>query len=255
MSQTLKILGIILFSLTSINSFSGDDKGNGGNALVCYSDDGEKSSVEFLDFYEARTFRFIHANLYTPDGTFYSKVNLVIKRIQRLSPELALYFKNLANLFLPDALFLRDIQLISSEDSFHLGLPDNKICKVEQVVHQQFPEYPEDYRYIIDLDLWELLPIDDRVGLVFHEITYNQLLHLNSSKDIRYFTSIITSDKINNFDLRDFIGLLRKVGFSEFPYNNQRINLRKPITFKYDEELKKLKIKTATLIDDAAYIH
>lgn len=242
------LISSILIILISFSSFAGDDKGNGGNAVICYSDSDQIKSAELLDFYEAGTFRFIFYDLETETNTLSSKINLVTSRLEKFSPDFAANFKNMANQFLKESLFLRNIRLTSSEDSFHYGLPEDENCKVQQVIHQNEVTFPEDFRYIVNLNLWEKLDINHQVGLIFHEVIYGHTLYLKSSKSVRYFNSIITSVKLNSFDLRDFIDLLIKVGFKTFAYYGYSIDLSRVIHYKQELGTGELYIHSANTV-------
>jgi hypothetical protein len=228
---------ISLLFLISLNLFAGDDKGNGGNAVVCYSETGEIESASLLDFYEASTFRFIFFDLETPANTLQSKIDLVVSRLVKFSPDFANNFKINSDDFLSKSLFLRNIRLTSSEDSFHFGLPSNENCVVKQVIHQNTDTFQEDFKYIVNLDLWEMLPLDHKVGLILHEVVYGHLLFQKTSRSVRYFTSLITSKRIDRNNLKEFVSLLKEVGFTEFAYYGYKIDLTKNVYFQKSDKI------------------
>ena len=63
------LLGLIFPML----GFAGDERGNGGDAVVCRDQVGKITKVELLDYYEARVMRNIQIDLGS-DGTFSQKV-------------------------------------------------------------------------------------------------------------------------------------------------------------------------------------
>lgn len=68
-------------------------------------------------------------------------------------------------------------------------------CKIEQIAIQKEPAFPEDKRFTVSKDLWDLLDEDNKAGLVLHEIIYREALLYGheDSVNARYVNSIWTS--------------------------------------------------------------
>jgi hypothetical protein len=188
---------LLLSFLLSTQLFASKEVGNGGDAVVCRNNAGDITSVELLDYYEARVMRGIEVNL---GGTILSveeKVDLALSRIKTRAPKRFQRYQKLVNEFFEESKFISNIHLVDISDSENVLL--GKGCVVEQLAIQQEPIFEEDARYLINKDLWDLLSLDHQAGLVLHEIIYFEAIHQFSephenSKLVRYFNSFISSD-------------------------------------------------------------
>ncbi len=226
----MKSFTILFFSFLIGNSFAhaGDKIGNGGDVVVCRDDKGTITSIELLDFYEAREYRHILKDLGDATWSVEQKIQYVMNRLSRLDPERADRYSKECSSFLDDSVFLPGKELPDLNDSHHLGFP--KGCKVEQIViatEQRFPEeefwFPQGKKYVINPDLWSnpLFGTDDKAALILHEVIYaearNQFHHTNSIQ-VRYFNSYVTSNVIESFTLPQYIEILKRSGINQFQY-------------------------------------
>jgi len=83
-----------------------------------------------------------------------------------------------------------------------VGIPIN--CKLELVVNQRVPVYPEDKRYRINDNLWKKLSTDQKAGIILHEIILKEVVELGQSysDNAIYFNAVISSTKMEhqNYD-------------------------------------------------------
>ncbi len=189
--------------------------GNGGDGVVCRDAHKKIISVQLLDFYEAKTQRGIQHDL---GGTHLSpidKVFVALDRLKRLSPLRAQIYREQAKKFFDETLMLSGVQLVDIPDSQHIQVPNG--CTIEQLAIQREPQQPEDKRFTINADLWNLLDSDNKAGLILHEIIYREALSERQSNSIstRYFNSLYTSHKIDSLSLEEFISRLNKNNFNK----------------------------------------
>jgi len=212
----------------------GKEIGNGGDVVVCRDRNDLITSVELLDFYEARTLRNVHHDLGSNDLSIDEKIQIAINRLHPFSLQLAEKFQTNANKFMSEASFLPNITLIDIPDSLHLIIPNG--CTVEQIIIQKDPIYPEDFRYIINKDLWDILDNDNKAGLILHEIIYQDSISRaqTNSTQTRYFNAILTSAQFEKFNNKRMAQLFKSVGIQEINLSFPDLGLNN-ITFNNNE--------------------
>jgi hypothetical protein len=188
---------------------AGNDTGNGGNSIVCLDAQGKIRSAELLDLYEARVMRGIVPNLGSLSVSYPEKVEMALKRLERLSPLRAAKYRGWIADFERDSLFLPGVTLVEVPDSDHIVVPDG--CKRMQLIVQKAPSFPEDKRFTISKDIWDYLDNDNRAAAVLHEAIYREGFEENhhaNSVASRYFNSIIVSERISAMTLEAFAKVL-----------------------------------------------
>lgn len=230
-------LGLILALLTfSQVGFARDGEGgftvgNGGDVVVCRAEDGS-TKVELLDYYEAREMRGILTEIGAPDITAAEKIDLVLARLAKFSPDWALTLKKQANEFLNNALLIPNVNLVDVPDSFHVALP--KGCTIEQIINRRDPVFAEDKEFTINKDLWLLLDQTNVAGIILHELFY-RAFKANNSLKVRYFNSVLATQRMESMSKEEFRQLLDQVDapFMEFPGN---IKLKPNARLKLNED-------------------
>ena len=211
----MSMIRIILLLLTVSNVYAfinGHETGNGGDAVVCKSSNGEITSVEFYDYYEMTN--YYHYQLNIEGSSYYEIVKNTIERIKNLSPKrYQLYLKWLEE-FEKDIHWLEEgDNLVDIPDSNHEVYPQN--CELKQIVIQKKPSWPINKRYLIDTDLWNQLNDIHRALLVLHEIIYREAIEFGAVNSVkaRIFNAILSSTEFDNYNksLLNFIDLLRRV--------------------------------------------
>ncbi len=189
--------------------FASNEKGNGGDAIVCRDDSNQILRAELLDFYEGENLNYI--DLYygeeLPVETHFTNM---INRLKPYMPKLAYKLQETGEYILSgrNTKFMYDITLEDIEDSFHIFVPND--CQLEQVAIQRDPLFPGNFKFIINADIWDHLDSYNKAGLVFHEALYfEQRDHITNSVWVRYLTGLV-SDRKNSNELDD-ISILLKV--------------------------------------------
>lgn len=218
-------------------------KGNGGDVVACRDQTGALTSVELLDFYEARTLRGIQRDLGPAELKVEEKIDLALKRLARLSPQRAATYRASALGFLKckpmagaESMCLTGQTLSDVPDSNHVAVPNG--CTIEQIVIQRDPEFAEDARYLVNMDLWNLLDNDNKAGLALHEAIYREIRTLGfaGSTAARYFNSYITSHGLDQFqpEQAPIFEFLKKLGLDSFEYGGLIVRLQSPSEFSPD---------------------
>ena len=245
-----KLIFLVVTVLSSMNIQAMQETGNGGDVIVCRNEKNTITSVELLDFYEARTLRGIDYNLGGQSLNVNDKMFIALKRLERLSFQRATtYFKKVDEFF-NNSVFLSGIVLTDVPDSNHSIIPAG--CDIEQIVIQRKPTFPEDKKFTVNKDLWDKLDNDNKAGLILHEVIFDEALSFKHKNSIatRYFNSYLTSLKIEELNIQDFINLLSKINFYTVDVYGALINLEKIKPIFYENGT----LKEAEVVHGSTYI-
>ena len=139
---------ILLFAgLAQARPTSVDNKevGNGGDVVVCRDVQKQITSIELLDYYEARELRQIQINTIPLSSQMASSeaikalVIQTLDRLETLNPNRRDKYKIYLDTFFDEALFVKGKTLTDIPDSSHLFLPLG--CQIEQIAIQLTPQY------------------------------------------------------------------------------------------------------------------
>ncbi len=117
----LIILGLSVMGLSVLAqpALAENEVGNGGDVLVCRDPAGTITTVELLDFFEARTFRGIPIDLGDPSLPVEGKLALALSRLERFSPQRAARYRAWLLAFWQEAALIPGIVLEDIPDSAH----------------------------------------------------------------------------------------------------------------------------------------
>lgn len=194
---------MILLTFAVILGFStplyaaNDRIGNGGDVVVCRTQDGKIQSVELLDFYEGRELRGMIPRKVDPTKSWREIFEVWITELQSSSPLRAKRYRIKFESLLKDADF-RAADLTDVPDSEHLIFEEG--CAVRQIAIQQDGQkkFPEDRMLLVDQRLWEAMDPLNQAGLMLHEVIMHEAreaLHTDSTA-VRYFTTAIAAGKL-----------------------------------------------------------
>lgn len=202
-----------ILSLSAATCFA-DRQGNGGDSVVCYSDQHQITSVEMFDHFEARTRYQTPINMAFAGATFKDKIDFVLKNIGKIEPYREKRLRDELARFWSSSNFAAGVKLPLIPDTGEILLPDN--CQFEQLAKQQEPQFPTDKFYTIAKDLWDHMTEDGRAGLVLHEIIYRLAIveerHQNSASS-RFFNIAISSESFSNVGISEYLELLKNSNF------------------------------------------
>lgn len=223
--MTKNLLAFLLLIITS-TVFAGNDKGNGGDAIVCRHPNAPMSiiSAEILDYYEAREFRSLNLQI----DSFLSVREKVMGYARKLKEH------SRGGLFAD----IEDeaLKLIDAEEKFNLGIyntpyvkftrgvlvdiPDSSSisvpfrCNIEQLAIRVNKKFVDDPEYIIQLNIFSHLEKDQRAGLILHELIYRSFVTVLNHKDsvaARYFHQLLLQTSFEEFDRSMHLSYLKKV--------------------------------------------
>lgn len=235
-------LVILLMILMSVSVFA-KEGGNGGDVIVCRDQtNGEITSVELLDYYEARQMRKFQTIEY-PNLSDDEFIDMIGNKINSMEDLIFLFDADEGKELLqsirqymaeghsstPGILFTEEI-LTDINDSEQLFIPRG--CQVEQIAIWQFQDFPDDPKFIIQADLLKRLSDRDIRGLVLHEIIYKSF-YMRSQQDVkplkdsyacRYLHEKIMSQPVEEFTFKNYVdfmkGLYARQGTGGHIYKN-----------------------------------
>lgn len=209
----LKKLIAILYILSGHSAYAGDERANGGDAIVCRDDSGNILRAEALDLYEAREVLELKIDAGLPAPSIIDAVQKVFERIPDFDTTRKKNYRKWANEFESEASRLKNVHLVDVPDSNHVAIP--KGCAIEQLVVQVSTPLQHQKRYVINQDIWERLDDASKVTMTIHEIVYReaiQLGHLNSINS-RYLTGRLLGEDFSGISTKDYARLLSEAGF------------------------------------------
>lgn len=220
------LMSLLAFSI-SLNCFAeGGMVGNGGDAVVCRSS-GEITSIESLDRYEARVTRKLRPHWESNPKLIGDYLREMEGRLKLHSPERAKNYTEYSKEFLADSNILHGIELVDISDSDHIAFPKN--CKVEQLIVQQNPRFPEDKRFQVNGDLWDRMSNEDKAIMMFHESILRELITTRETirgcndqscpiqtRELRYLNSLLFSGEVEKLSLNAFIWSIQNIPFLQF---------------------------------------
>lgn len=198
-------------------SGSGNELGNGGFVLACQNTSISCDNVIFYDSYEAENRYSLLPKFNHQIDTEYCKgcftiardISLfLLKRLEKVDPVLYVELRKSVWVFLYEAKFLADIEILFSEDMGVGFLPPKRV--LAQLVVQHEPIAFEDHRYIISRDLWTQMDSNQQASAILHEVIYKEALKnqvLSSSQKIRYFNALLLSDKFSRLSQQAYFDL------------------------------------------------
>lgn len=200
-----------LSAVDAVN-ISGQEVGNGGDAIVCktaYADLGGRNSG-LLDYYEARTSRGWTID-FNPATSVDDRVALAISRLERLDPDRAALYRSYAKTFWDEAQILENAHLPDLPDDGPVSLPGED-CELRQLAIQREPFLPGDKRYVISGKIWAALDDASKAGLILHEIAYREAKTLDhkTSAQVRYLNGMMAGNALEALTFDAYADLLEK---------------------------------------------
>lgn len=219
-------LTIILGATTlmiSTQSFAGQD-GNGGFGIQC----GNK--LETLDLYEAKYRYNYTVDLGAPNLTVADKVNLMLNRLAKFQPSLAMKYKvevqkffkliENGNAFLDGkSLVLNEKVLLRPDSPLSKDIGISLVCsgaKLIAIARNIKTENPRDQEIFLFRNYWNQLDNDSKATLLVHEIIYNNQFYMSDQTDsskVRGIVALLASKDVETMTDETLIAILKGSDF------------------------------------------
>ena len=227
----MKIIIFLGLTIFSLNSFADRIVGNGGDILQCQKNSNSPVTFELFDLFEARDQRGMEIDYPENVKGPLAIAEEVIKRLEKISPRRVETYLEWARNFEKEALFKSNINLTNIDDSLHFYTPVH--CQLKQIAIQQTPRFFGDKRYVVNKDLWDAGDDYQRAALITHEIIYREYLNLHGtsnvdSRSVRYFNSILWSNRAKDFTVKQFIKFIQELRFEYAEHNGVKIQVYTP---------------------------
>lgn len=209
-------LGLVVFAwalaIPGI-SWAGNGVLNGGPVFAYPKGAARYDRAEVVDYHFGQEDWGLPPDLGDFQAPHMAKVEFVLNRLKRLSPDRARKYLEWAKDFDQNSVLKENVTLTRIPDDNLKYTPAS--ADAVQIVIQSEPQFPEDRRYMVSKDLWQLLNEESRAGLILHEVIYREAIQSGQTNSYltQYFNAYISSGKIDELDQSQFNELLRRVGF------------------------------------------
>ena len=174
--------------LLGVNCFAQNRVGNGGDVIVCDGSDNHSASakaknknIELLDFYEEP--KNLISKLTSSDPWVIADNRF--KAIAEYAPKLSAQYVERLKQIKSEFDFKDNVVLANIQDSEHLFMPDDKDCKLQQIVIRKNYTSQSEQRFVISKKLWTQLSPLHQAGLISHEIVYEHFYKLGEQNSIK----------------------------------------------------------------------
>jgi hypothetical protein len=207
------LITLFLIGSSALAQGRGGRVGNGGDAVVCYSNSSKTmiTSIDLLDYWEQKTKEI---NFGYDAFTVDQNIKLFIQRLSSIDPMLAQSTATIANSIAANInLFLKNQNdLPEIEDANPQTIPSEKNCYIEQFAIQWRNLMTQERRFYISERLYNDSKTSNvtRAGLILHEALYRQavLNGAENSDGVRAFNYAVASDLVNHSSLDNYFYFL-----------------------------------------------
>lgn len=228
------MISFILPLLVSLQLHAIGRVGNGGNIIVCLKPGSgvcygrDQYEGAFYDTYEADV-RYKMQPLSMHPAAIAPKMAMdyalkLIEAIKKYDLEMYGRLSFFLNNFYNEANFVEGMQLLPIPDTGISFIPHHS--ELRQLVVQREPIAPQDKRYVISLDLWNMMSKADQAHAMLHEVFYRYALeqkrNVESSEYIRYFNALVISGEVSKLSQSEFQNLVWTIfakGYGQGPQN------------------------------------
>ena len=217
----MKQFSNIIFSLlilTSSSAFAGNEKGNGGDALICLNEDQTVRSIEFFDLFETREIYGKDIDLGATSLNIAEKIALLTNHLARRFPKLAAEFSEHARTFIDRSVFT-DSDLEDIPDAGNIIFPRN--CGLKQAIIRGQIAHAPGKMFLINSKIWANLDATSQLAAISHEFFYgiavDRYLKSNSVEARRLNAEFLSNPASSPSELFVWTELFKKLGlgFSE----------------------------------------
>ncbi len=210
----LGCLSIIFFFDTTAFSATGGSTG-GGNVVSCTDPLTHMKTYRLLDYYEAETLMPELLPELSKGKTELEKVDFVLDRLEKHDAKRARKYRAIARDFFKNAQFILNKVLPDIND--HGYVPKEPHCVIEQLAVQNISPFAQVKKYVIREEFWKKLSVEDRAGLILHEVIYEEAMAVGqkTSRNSRYFNALVSSKRLETMSAADYEDRLERVGFTD----------------------------------------
>lgn len=203
-----KLFFILFLLSTSLYASSGNEVGNGGDALVCQTPD-KKVLVHLFDFFE---YQNQHGEkIEEKEGDFKSIVASIVDQLKINDPKLAQLLKSRSERFLSDSQFVTTAKLTDIKDANSMMKAPNKNCQIEQVAILKKKVLSNEKKFLISEILWDKMSETHKAGLVLHELIYEYFADLRETNSVnaRAINAYLFSKNFSKVTSDDYWKMIR----------------------------------------------
>ncbi len=181
--------------------------GNGGRVLKC------NDGIYMLDYIWGISAYGFFPETFEGDNEF-AKASKIIYRLKEKDPyRFQRYLQDLMD-FKKESIFLSNYRMYLTNDSSEAGAPLG--CDEIVVINQITPQFVDEYRYRIDLEIFNELDNDTKAALIVHEIIYKEAIQLGHSNadSVMYFNAYLGSKRFQLDSKQEYQRKIIAAGFA-----------------------------------------
>ena len=198
-----KILLILVFVYSSAFASSGNEVGNGGDAVICLSSN-KLENVQLFDFFELANQQ--GEVIKDRSGTNEQIVKSIILQLKNHDVKLSSILQKRSNEFLYNTQFVSNGSLVDIKDSNNLISIPSKNCKIEQIAIFKKKVLSNEKKFLINEVLWKKLSETHKAGLIIHELIYEYFSDLGEKDSVnaRALNTFLFSEKFSKTNTEDY---------------------------------------------------
>lgn len=207
------LTGLFFFNTAAFTATGGST--GGGNVVSCTDPLTGLKTHRLLDYYEAETLMPELLPDLSGGKTELEKVDFVLSRLEKHDAKRAQKYRVIAHDFFKNTQFILNKVLPDIND--HGYVPKESHCVIEQLAVQNISPFPQAKKYVIRDEFWKKLSVEDRAGLILHEVIYEEAMAMGqkTSRNSRYFNALVSSKKLETMSAVDYADRLDRVGFTD----------------------------------------
>lgn len=178
----MKVLVLSLLLTFSAYAGEGQGVGNGGDVIVCYSQD-RIEKVEFVDLYEAKQLYGIEPLLGSSELPYLEKISRLVTHHSNYFPNLMSELQKHAQNFEKLSIYV-DSDLEDIPDTGEIIVPN--FCEIKQVIVRSKTLPVAGKLYVIDRRIWDRMDENSKAAAVMHEFFYGRGVDLHAHQNSRY---------------------------------------------------------------------
>ncbi len=221
--NNIVVKSLALSLSASLSSLASSGVGNGGYVVIC-----PDQTIELADFMEARTEWGFDINLGDNSLSIDQKIEIGLKRLERLDPPRANKYRDFITSFETEARRATGVKVMPTRDANLRFVPND--CDLVNLVSQKPPRNVDERRYGINQDLWlriEALPNgkDLLAGMKLHEVILRDAITLGhtDSDGTRYLNALISSKQIEGLTKDEYYLRVKGAGLSNNPIQIKQV--------------------------------
>jgi len=206
----MRTMVLVLLLMISVCSYSGNEVGNGGDAVVC------THKTTTLDYTENEILQRYHLLAMTERDPYIIAENLFVA-LGKVDKPLSLQYLVSLKQFRERVRYHKNIALRDVLDSVEIAIPTG--CEIKQAAIKVKDPLSDEVQFHVDDKIWNDMDTVNKASLIIHEIIYDHFSNLGEKNSVkaRIFNSYLTSSEFQAADKDAYIKFFRSLKINYYP--------------------------------------